>query len=164
MNYKRKTGFTPSGQTMDIPSGALAQRLDTSGLEEPALPGIFPASRPRRFHIGWIPTKAVPAPFESPVPCIYIIDQDTDILLRAVMSGVHQTELEVVVNEDSVHIRGRVRCDEDELKGKFEFPEIFSEIFFRNVELPGHVDSARATAEFDDDVLEMTLPKMVLTN
>jgi len=62
-----------------------------------------------------------------------------------------------------VHIRGHARCNEDELKGKFDFPEIFSEIFFRKVELPGHVDSARATAEFDDDVLEISLPKIALS-
>jgi HSP20 family molecular chaperone IbpA len=154
MSHKRKPGY--------LPSGAPAHRLHSGSLDESALPAVFPAHRPRHFHIGWTPKKTVPTPLAGPVPRIYVIERDNDILLRAIMSGVHQTELEITVSEDSVHIRGRARCDEEQLKGKFDFTETYSELFFRKVELPGYVDITRANAEFDDDILEMTLPKIAL--
>ena len=153
MGHKRKSGY--------LPSGAPVHRLHSDGLEEES-PSVLPANRPRHFHIGWTPKKTVPTPFVGPVPRIYVIERDSDILLRAIMSGVHETVLEITVSEDSVHIRGRARCDENKLKGKLGFTETYSELFFRQVELPGYVDSTRSSAEFDDDVLEMTLPKIAL--
>ncbi len=154
MSHKRKTGH--------MPSSAPTHRPHAGSLEASALPSIFPAHKPRHFHIGWTPKKPVPTPLAGPVPRIYIIERDNEILLRAVMSGVHQTELEITVSEDSVHIRGRARCEENSLKNRFDFTETYSELFFRKVELPGYIDSARANAEFDDDVLEMKLPKITL--
>lgn len=162
MNYKRKTGFSPSMSAPDRISERQTRRADANGLKGYLPAAVLPTMRSRRFHIGWTPNAALPGPPEGSTPRIYLVDREQDFLLRAVMSGAHQTELQVVVSGDSVQIRGRARRQEREQGVGQDFPETFSEPFFRTVDLPGEVDCSRASADFDDDVLEMTLPKVAL--
>ena len=157
MNGKQKSESMPpaSGRTRTH-----THHLHLEGLSTPDI-GSLPLSSPtRRFRIGWTPSQSHRDPHENLMPSIYVIDRGPDVLLRAVMSGVYKTDLDLLVSADSVHIRGRVRHKDVPVEGEYCFSETFSETFFRRVYLPGEIDSSRVTAEFDDDVLEMTLPKI----
>lgn len=100
------------------------------------------------------------APFEGHLPRVDIIDRDNEIVLRAEVPGVEKEDLDVSVTGNTVTIKGSTRHEEKEDKGDYHRSEIRRGSFSRKVGLPAAVDSDKASANFKDGILELTLPKV----
>ena len=114
--------------------------------------------RPWRFD--WPALPEALTPFTGRFPKIDVIDDETEVVVRAEVPGVDKKDIDISVGEDSVTIKGSTSREEKETKGDYYRHELVSGAFARTVGLPATVDGAKANADFKDGILELTLPKV----
>lgn len=113
--------------------------------------------RPWRFEWPNFPEMELP---DVKVPSIDVVDRENDVVVKAEVPGVDKKDLDISVGEDSVTIKGETRKETKEEKGDYYRREISSGSFSRTVALPATVDGAKAKANFQDGMLELTIPKV----
>ena len=119
----------------------------------------------RPFSWEW-PSKMLEemGPFEGRMPKVDMLDRKSEYVVRAELPGVKKDDIEVTLTENTVTIEASTSHEEKEEKDKYYRREISRGEFRRSLTLPGSVDDARASAEFKDGVLELTLPKTEKTS
>lgn len=113
----------------------------------------------RPWRLDWPSFPEIGLP-EIKTPKVDVIDRDGEVLVKAEVPGVDKKDLDISVSDDSVTIKGEIRKEEKEEKGDYYRREISRGSFSRTVALPASVDGAKATATFQNGVLELTLPKV----
>ena len=93
-------------------------------------------------------------------PKIDVVDQDTEVLVRAELPGVDRKDLDVSLSENMLTLRGQTRREERVEKDNYFRSEISQGSFLRSVYLPVEVDSENASASLKDGILEVRLPKI----
>lgn len=93
-------------------------------------------------------------------PSVDVIDRDEEVVVRAEMPGYKKEDIEVVVSDTSLTIKGETKAEKKEEKGDYYCREISHGAFSRTVSLPTAVDDTKAKATMTDGVLELTLPKV----
>lgn len=99
------------------------------------------------------------APFEGRMPKVDVVERDDEVVVRAEVPGVQKDDLDVSVTDNTVTIKGSTRKEEKEEEGDYYRCEISRGSFSRTVTLPADVNGDKAAAQFQDGVLELTLPK-----
>lgn len=94
------------------------------------------------------------------VPEVDVIDREKDILVRASVPGIDKKDLDISVSDNTVTIKGETSSETTEEEGDYYRSEISRGAFARTVALPGDVDADKASAQFKDGILELTLPKV----
>jgi HSP20 family protein len=94
------------------------------------------------------------------LPRVDVIDNETEIVVRAEVPGIRKEDLDVSMNEETVTIRGHTSREEKTESGNYYRSEISHGEFVRTVGLPSAVDAEKATAKLENGVLELTLPKV----
>ncbi len=94
------------------------------------------------------------------MPKVDVLDQDTQIVVRAEVPGIDRENLDISVTDNLVTIRGQSRHEESKEEGAYFRREISQGAFERTVLLPSDVDADKAKATFTDGMLELTLPKV----
>ena len=90
-------------------------------------------------------------------PSIEAIETDKDVRVSAELPGMDEKDVEVLVNEDVLTIRGEKKAEtEDRDRG---FSERYYGHFERRIPLPFEVEEDKAEASFENGVLTVTLPK-----
>ncbi|MBC7342909.1 MAG: Hsp20/alpha crystallin family protein [Clostridia bacterium] len=92
-------------------------------------------------------------------PAVDVYDRRDAIVVKADMPGVPKENMEVMVSDDSVTIRGEVKREESVNEKDYYRAERAYGSFSRTIPLPAAVDHQKATASFKDGILEITLPK-----
>ena len=93
------------------------------------------------------------------VPQIDIIEDTTQITLKAEIPGVEKDDITVTLGDNTATIQGKVHKEEKEDKGEYHYKEISTGSFSRTVALPGEIDTKNTKAVFVNGVLTITLPK-----
>ena len=104
-------------------------------------------------------TSIYPAFPEVRVPLIDLEDRGKDFLLRAEMPGFKKEDIEIEVQDDSVEITGRVGWKYDKKAKGYVCKERACESFNRIVQLPEDIKTDAVTANLEDGILEVVLPK-----
>lgn len=94
------------------------------------------------------------------VPKVDIVDNEDKILVRAELPGVDKNDLDVSVTENTVTIKGVSGRKEEKEEGDYYRCEIEKGEFRRMLQLPAETDADKATATFENGVLELTIPKI----
>jgi HSP20 family protein len=90
-------------------------------------------------------------------PSIEVIASDKDVKLTAELPGLEEKDVEVLVDDDVLTIRGEKKAEsEDKERG---FSERYYGHFERVVPLPFEVEEDKAEASFKNGVLTVSLPK-----
>jgi HSP20 family protein len=90
-------------------------------------------------------------------PSIEVIPSDKDVKVTAELPGLEEKDVEVLVDEDVLTLRGEKRSEtEDRERG---FSERYYGHFERVIPLPFAVEEDKAEASFQNGVLTVTLPK-----
>ncbi len=114
----------------------------------------------RHWNFDWPALPELSWPHLKAAPKVNVIDRDGEVLVKAEIPGVDKNDLDISVGDDSVTIKGETRKEEKEEKGDYYRCEISRGSFSRTIALPAAVDGAKATATFQDGILELTLPKV----
>ncbi len=94
-------------------------------------------------------------------PKINVSETDKELRITAELPGVRADDIEVMLDEDSLTIRGEIKHErEDQDKDhNYHVRERFEGTFSRTLPLPFKADPGKVQASFRDGVLTITMPK-----
>ncbi len=96
---------------------------------------------------------------ETRVPTMDLEDNEKEYLLKAEMPGFKKENIEIDVQDNYVVISGEVGWKYDKKEHEYLCKERACKTFYRTVDLPEEVDVNGVTANLNDGVLEICLPK-----
>ena len=95
----------------------------------------------------------------SATPPIDMYHTENEVVVKAALPGIKAEEVQINVNNDVLTIRGETKHDAEKKEQSWHIRERGWGAFERSVMLPTSVMADRATAEFENGVLTITLPK-----
>jgi HSP20 family protein len=110
-----------------------------------------------RMRLDWNGDSAAMLPA---VPPIDIAENDTSLTVRVDVPGWKPEELDVEVSGDQLRISGQRTEEKEEKQQTWHCIERSQGSFSRVVRLPATVKEGQITADCQDGVLTMTLPKV----
>ncbi len=123
--------------------------IDSMQREMERLLDYFGSSKPPMVHFA-------PGVWE---PAIDVYETEEDIVVLAELAGVLQEEIEVVVEGNTLVIRGERRDTLTTGKRTYYQIEIHKGPFERGIVLPAQVNPGQTRASYQDGLLEIVLPK-----
>lgn len=113
-------------------------------------------SMDRMLENEWRGAAAASASF---VPRLEVVEHDGEFVVTAELPGIEEKDLNIEVHGNVLTLRGEKRSERSgESEGRTWTERSYGE-FRRAVELPGDVQSDKASASFKNGVLAITLPK-----
>jgi len=124
---------------------------DLMSLSE-AMDRLFEESfvRPRA---GWL------APLGAESLAVDMYETDDDVVVKTTVPGVKSEDIDVSITGDVLTIKGETKSEEKVEKANYIRQERRYGAFSRSLTLPSTVMADKATAEFENGVLTLTLPK-----
>jgi HSP20 family molecular chaperone IbpA len=110
---------------------------------------LFPSMLPSTFSL-------MP---EIRVPTIDLEDNEKEYLLKAEMPGFKKEDIEIDAQDNAVIISGEAGWKYDKKEHEYICKERACKSFYRTVDLPEDIDVNAVTANLNEGVLEICLPK-----
>lgn len=107
-------------------------------------------------EIGWPTPEGRPA---ARAPSIDISETENELKIEADLPGVDQKDVDVVISDNVLTIKGEKKAEKEEKKKDFHLVERSYGSFSRSLALPFSVDPNQAKATFKNGVLSISLPK-----
>jgi len=92
-------------------------------------------------------------------PPVDIYETDHDVVLKAELPGVDPKEVECRVEDGTLYLKGERKFEKEVNEENYHRMERAYGSFLRTFPIPGSVDAEKATAEYKNGVLILTLPK-----
>ena len=93
-------------------------------------------------------------------PAIDIYETDEDVVVLVELAGIEQDEIEVLVQNNVIIVRGERRDIKQGVKRTYTQMEILWGPFERSIALPARVDTEKVEAFYKAGFLEVVLPKL----
>jgi HSP20 family protein len=97
-------------------------------------------------------------------PTVDLYESQDNLILKAELPGVEQSEIELRVDSNRISFRGERRLKEAVNQESFHRMERAFGPFSRSFTLPTPVDAENVKADFKDGILMVVLPKLVDEN
>jgi HSP20 family protein len=107
----------------------------------------------------FIESSQLPAPRESQVPYVDVIDRDNDVIVTADLPGVDKNDIRISVKDNVLEISAEKKTAQERQDEGYLRRERGYSRFYRAIRLPTSVDESKAHATFNNGVLEINLPK-----
>jgi HSP20 family protein len=91
-------------------------------------------------------------------PSIEVRERDNNLVVSADLPGMNKDDVKIEVTEDGLIIRGERKRKEEERREGFYRSEVSYGEFYRAIPLPEGADLDKARAQFNNGVLEVTVP------
>jgi HSP20 family protein len=91
-------------------------------------------------------------------PRVDVVQKDSQFVVRADLPGLSKGDIQVEVTDDLVTIQGDRKHEKKEERDGYSCCECSYGSFYRAIPLPEGADAAKATAQFQKGVLEITVP------
>lgn len=92
------------------------------------------------------------------IPQTEVFERDNQLVIRADLPGLTKDDVNVDIENDRITIRGERRSEhKEEDKGFYRTERSYGN-FYRSIPLPQGADADKATANFDNGVLEISIP------
>jgi HSP20 family protein len=93
------------------------------------------------------------------IPPMDLTEAEGEYVIRADLPGLSREDIEIQVKDDVLAISGERKSERHDNGEGFHRVERSFGRFSRSLDLPAGVDAAAVTAEFEDGVLEIRVPK-----
>jgi HSP20 family protein len=93
------------------------------------------------------------------VPAMDLLETDEALILRADLPGMRRDDVNIEVKDATLTVSGERRAEDHEKSEGFYRVERAFGSFSRSLSLPRGVEPDAVTAEFNDGVLEVRIPK-----
>ena len=93
------------------------------------------------------------------VPAMDLTETDEHLVLRADLPGLDQDDVKIEVVDGVLTVSGERKAEQEERTDGFYRVERAFGAFSRSMSLPEHVDAEKVSADFDNGVLEVRIPK-----
>jgi len=91
-------------------------------------------------------------------PRVDILEREGQFVVRADLPGLSKDDIKVEVSDDLVTIRGERTHEKKEERAGYCYSECSYGSFYRAIPLPEGAETSKATADFRNGVLEVTVP------
>lgn len=88
-----------------------------------------------------------------------IVEDDKAITLTAELPGMKEEDIEVVLRDDVLTVKGEKKTEKEEEKENYYLAERHFGAFERTFRIPEAADSDKIKAAYEDGVLTVTVPK-----
>ncbi|MEL7645102.1 MAG: Hsp20/alpha crystallin family protein [Anaerolineaceae bacterium] len=89
-----------------------------------------------------------------------VVEKDEEFLVRADAAGFDPDLLEITFDNNTLSIKGEIHEEnKEEKEGKYHVQERRVGTFFRSVSLPGQIEQSGISAETENGILTVHLPK-----
>jgi HSP20 family protein len=105
---------------------------------------------------GWSPPAL---PQMGTAPRIDVSETETEISIEAEFPGVDEKDIEVLLSDGRLTIKGEKKQEKEEKKKDYHLVERSYGSFARTLGLPFDVDPEQVKARFEKGVLKVTVPK-----
>jgi HSP20 family protein len=92
-------------------------------------------------------------------PKIDVSETENEIQIKAEMPGIDQNNVEVLLEDDRLIIRGEKKEEREDKDRNYHVRERVQGVFSRTLPLPFAPDPNQVKAEFKDGVMTITIPK-----
>jgi len=92
-------------------------------------------------------------------PKVDVVEKDNNYLVTAEMPGFTPENIDVSVEGNTLTLRGEVKKENEKDEGQYHLKERQMSSFVRRIPLPSDVNPDQCSADFDNGVLKLTLPK-----
>ena len=142
--WTRTTERTPAVSRSEDGDPFLALYRDVNRLFDDAFRSFgAPASGPQGWTASW--------------PSIEVKDGDAELRVTAEVPGLRPDEVEILLADNALTLRGEKREETEDKERRFT--ERFYGRFERRIPLPYEVEADKVSADFENGVLTVVLPK-----
>ena len=92
-------------------------------------------------------------------PAVDVAEDDKAVTLTAELPGMKEEDVEVVLRDDMLIVKGEKKTEREEKEENYHLTERRYGAFERTFRLPETADADKIKAAFDDGVLTVTVPK-----
>ena len=92
-------------------------------------------------------------------PAVDIVEDDKAVTLTAELPGMKEEDIEVVVRDNVLCVKGEKKSETEEEKENFYLAERHYGAFKRTFRLPETADADKIEAAYEDGLLTVTVPK-----
>ena len=107
----------------------------------------------------WVLPNRSSMPAQTLAPQMDISETEREIHVTAELPGVDPKDIEVMLADDRLTIRGEMRTERDEKDRNYHVMERSQGSFSRSLRLPFAADPSQVKAEFKDGLLQIHMPK-----
>jgi len=93
------------------------------------------------------------------MPAIDVFEKDDKFIVKAELPGMKEEDIDVSVSGDMLIIKGEKKTESEVKETDYYRCERACGSFYRSIPLPSTVDAGKIEADFEDGVLEVSLPK-----
>jgi len=93
------------------------------------------------------------------IPAMDVVEKEDHLELRADLPGMREDDVNIEVKDSVLTISGERRSDHEEKGEGYHRVERAFGHFSRSVNLPDGIDPGEVTADFNDGVLQVRIPK-----
>jgi len=89
-----------------------------------------------------------------------VIENDQEYIVKASVAGFDPEKIEITYDDNTLSIKGEVQEENKESEeGKYHIRERSFGSFYRSISMPGVIDAEQISAETDNGILVVHLPK-----
>ena len=92
-------------------------------------------------------------------PSVDINESSDTFIINADLPGIKKSDIEVKIEENVLILKAERKIDKKNVNEKYHFSERRSGTFSRSFKLPKSVKEEKITADFDNGVLSINIPK-----
>ena len=93
------------------------------------------------------------------MPAVDVFEKDDKFVVKAEVPGMKEEDIDVSVIGDTLMIKGEKKTESEVKEADYYRCERSYGSFYRSIPLPSTVDTNKIEADFEDGVLEVSLPK-----
>jgi HSP20 family protein len=93
------------------------------------------------------------------IPALDVFEKDNKLVVKAEIPGMREEDIDVSVVDNTLTIKGERKAETEVKDEDYYRCERSYGSFLRSVPLPSAVDANKIEANYEDGVLEVTLPK-----
>ena len=92
-------------------------------------------------------------------PKTNVIESDNEFILEILVPGFEKKEIQINIDKDTMSISAEVSKELNEAKGEYKRKEFVLKSFKRSFTLPEMIINDAISAQYENGVLKLTLPK-----
>lgn len=105
--------------------------------------------------------RRLPAIDQEWAPAIEMFEKEDRYVVKAELPGVKEEDVDVSVADDTLTIKGERKTENEVKEEDYHYCERSFGSFFRSIHLPGDADVKKIEANYEDGLLEISLPKAI---
>ena len=94
------------------------------------------------------------------MPSIDVYEKDNKVILKAELPGMKEEDIDVSVDGDMLNIKGEKNTESEVKEENYYQRESSYGSFFRSIPIPSSIDASKISADYEDGVLQVTMPKI----